>query len=596
MAYDRTFNAGDESQMVSVLVRDATSATAAGKTGITSGLTCWYVKDGANASVEVTLDYGGSVGTYLAGGFEEIDETNAPGLYQFGIPNAAISAAGGVTIYFKGAAIFTKSIRLLVEPPVGAAKSVAGAVGSVTGNVGGNVAGSVGSVTTKTGYELTAAYDAAKTAASAASVAALARAMAGYYGTVYTPADTAALLTACGSAVRGDVILLAAATYALSSVQTLNRASGVPIIGLGRKVSIITGSAAHTTYGALVPSTECVSRGFTVIATGDGVPIGARWGAAAPNVKGGSLEYEDVEAIGVADAFYLSQNGVFDHSYYVRLRGCRLVSAIDALVSSMDRGATDYQVVDVDNTEIVVRGDSSNGYNSVRGATIVNADTRIGSGVNIDVETSQDACEVKGIELIGGTARIARGAAIRTASTGASGIINDMVADSTSQLVVEDSAFDEAKVDNDGDLTVVRSIIPKSTALETTAQLAKTAAESTQTLAAGASGFAAIKGETAAILEDTGTTIPGTITAAKAVVDAILEDTGTALPASLPETGRAATTSTGAAIPITDGKVDANASVSLGEEDIDSIVAGLLAGGAATEATSEKILKVVQSK
>lgn len=67
----------------------------------------------------------------------------------------------------------------------GAVGSVTGAVGSVTGNVGGNVVGSVGSVTgavgsvtaavtvgtnnDKTGYALTAAYDAAKTALPASS-------------------------------------------------------------------------------------------------------------------------------------------------------------------------------------------------------------------------------------------------------------------------------------------------------------------------------------------------------------------------------------------------------------------------------------------
>ncbi len=47
--------------------------------------------------------------------------------------------------------------------------NVTGSVGSVTGNVGGNVVGTVGSVVTKTGYELTAAYDAAKTAAQAST-------------------------------------------------------------------------------------------------------------------------------------------------------------------------------------------------------------------------------------------------------------------------------------------------------------------------------------------------------------------------------------------------------------------------------------------
>lgn len=48
-------------------------------------------------------------------------------------------------------------------------------------------------------------------------------------------------------------------------------------------------------------------------------------------------------------------------------------------------------------------------------------------------------------------------------------------------------------------------------------------------LANGASGFAAIKGDTAAILEDTGTTLDGKINTIDGIVDDILVDTGTTL-------------------------------------------------------------------
>jgi hypothetical protein len=45
-----------------------------------------------------------TVGTWASGGFVAIDVTNIPGLYQLGIPNAALNAgASSVTIMLKGA-------------------------------------------------------------------------------------------------------------------------------------------------------------------------------------------------------------------------------------------------------------------------------------------------------------------------------------------------------------------------------------------------------------------------------------------------------------------------------------------------------------
>ena len=48
-----------------------------------------YVREGAAADVAIT-PADATLGTYTSGGFKEIDGTNAPGLYQFGVPNAAL--------------------------------------------------------------------------------------------------------------------------------------------------------------------------------------------------------------------------------------------------------------------------------------------------------------------------------------------------------------------------------------------------------------------------------------------------------------------------------------------------------------------------
>jgi len=97
---------------------------------------------------------------------------------RIGVAGAGLTALGDTRIANLDATVSSRSTYA-----GGAVASVTGAVGSVTGNVGGNVVGSVGSVvgavgsvtagvtvatnSDKTGYALTAAYDAAKTAAAA---------------------------------------------------------------------------------------------------------------------------------------------------------------------------------------------------------------------------------------------------------------------------------------------------------------------------------------------------------------------------------------------------------------------------------------------
>ena len=98
---------GTTSQLVDILALNSSSSTGAGLTGLaynTSGLTCYYHRNTANASVAVTLATM-TLGTWATGGFVVVDGTDMPGLYQLGIPNAALaSGADSVVFYLQGAA------------------------------------------------------------------------------------------------------------------------------------------------------------------------------------------------------------------------------------------------------------------------------------------------------------------------------------------------------------------------------------------------------------------------------------------------------------------------------------------------------------
>lgn len=88
--------AGTTSKLVRFKVLDSGSTTGAGLTGLTSassGLVASYHREGAAAGgTSITLS-SGTVGTWSSGGFKEVDATKHPGIYELGIPNAAIAAS-----------------------------------------------------------------------------------------------------------------------------------------------------------------------------------------------------------------------------------------------------------------------------------------------------------------------------------------------------------------------------------------------------------------------------------------------------------------------------------------------------------------------
>lgn len=98
---------GTTSKLINVFVQDSSVTTGAGLAGLvynSGSLTGYYIREGDSSATAITLATM-TVGTWASGGFKEIDATNAPGLYQLGIPDAALaSGAKSVIVYLKGAA------------------------------------------------------------------------------------------------------------------------------------------------------------------------------------------------------------------------------------------------------------------------------------------------------------------------------------------------------------------------------------------------------------------------------------------------------------------------------------------------------------
>lgn len=95
-----------------IFIGDSSVGTGAGLTGLvfnTSSLVAYYHKEGSATATVITL-VTATVGTYTSSGFKEVDATNMPGVYEIGIPNAALDTAGFTTIMLKGAANMVPTI------------------------------------------------------------------------------------------------------------------------------------------------------------------------------------------------------------------------------------------------------------------------------------------------------------------------------------------------------------------------------------------------------------------------------------------------------------------------------------------------------
>lgn len=100
--------------MLRIFIQDYTSSTGAGLTGLvynSAGLSWYYIREGDASATVVSLATA-TVGTFTSGGFKEIDSTNLPGMYEIGVPNAAIASGKTSHMMLKGA---TNMTSVLIE-------------------------------------------------------------------------------------------------------------------------------------------------------------------------------------------------------------------------------------------------------------------------------------------------------------------------------------------------------------------------------------------------------------------------------------------------------------------------------------------------
>lgn len=96
--------AGSTSVIESVYLTDDTGAAMTGLAYNTASLTCYYKKSDGTASAALTLANITTLGTFVSGGFKEIDATNLPGWYEFHPSNTSISSGTKTIFTFTGAA------------------------------------------------------------------------------------------------------------------------------------------------------------------------------------------------------------------------------------------------------------------------------------------------------------------------------------------------------------------------------------------------------------------------------------------------------------------------------------------------------------
>ena len=94
------------SQLATIFVQNSSLTTGGGLTGLaynTASLTAYYFRQGDASSTQIVLATM-TLGTWATSGFIVVDATHMPGVYQIGIPNAALTALGSVVIVLQGAA------------------------------------------------------------------------------------------------------------------------------------------------------------------------------------------------------------------------------------------------------------------------------------------------------------------------------------------------------------------------------------------------------------------------------------------------------------------------------------------------------------
>jgi hypothetical protein len=99
--------AGATDQTIDIFIRDSSSTTGGGLTGLvynTASLTCYFRKGATGTPTALTLATQTVGGAHSDGGFVAVDGTNCPGQYRLDLSDTIVATAGKATLYLKGAA------------------------------------------------------------------------------------------------------------------------------------------------------------------------------------------------------------------------------------------------------------------------------------------------------------------------------------------------------------------------------------------------------------------------------------------------------------------------------------------------------------
>lgn len=97
---------GSTGVVVTIFVQDSSKATGAGLTGVAAGaagLAVAYRGQGQSGGFTAVALSAGTAGIWSSGGWVEVDAAKAPGVYEIGIPNAALAAGDYLDLYIQGA-------------------------------------------------------------------------------------------------------------------------------------------------------------------------------------------------------------------------------------------------------------------------------------------------------------------------------------------------------------------------------------------------------------------------------------------------------------------------------------------------------------
>lgn len=155
----QTVGIGTTSRIEYIYIIDSLTSASLGKTSLaynTSGLSCYYVRNAGSATT-ITFVSQTPTGSWVSGGFCEVDQINMPGIYRVDLPNAVFaSGSDKAIVMIKGVANTTPVVLeyqlTAADPNIFTEASIASTTWS---NITRTITG--GTLTTnndKTGYTL----------------------------------------------------------------------------------------------------------------------------------------------------------------------------------------------------------------------------------------------------------------------------------------------------------------------------------------------------------------------------------------------------------------------------------------------------------